>query len=77
LAIKEKLLGHDHPATALAQQNLAVLCADLGRPAEAEPLFCRALLTFTAALSPDHPHARNCRAHRDRLPAAKGHEVEA
>ena len=55
LALTEKTLGPDHPDVASALNNLAVLCRDQGRYAEAEPLFQRALAIAEKALGLDHP----------------------
>ena len=50
LAIREKALGLDHPAIAGSLNNLAVLYRSLGRYAEAEPLYQRALAIWENAL---------------------------
>ena len=55
LAIRERALGPDHPATAQSLNNLALLYRDQGRLAEAEPLWQRALAIFEQALGPEHP----------------------
>jgi len=55
VAIKEKALGPDHPDVATAMSNLAVLYANLGRYAEAEPLYKRSLAISEKALGPNHP----------------------
>ena len=41
--------------------NLAVLYKDMGRYAEAEPLYQRALTIFAQALGPTHPKVVTCR----------------
>jgi len=41
--------------------NLAVLYKDMGRYAEAEPLYQRALAVFEQALGPTHPKVVTCR----------------
>jgi predicted RNA polymerase sigma factor len=61
LAIKEKVLGTDHPNTSLTVDNMATLLAALGRSAEAEALYGRALAVFEAALGAAHPHTGICR----------------
>ncbi len=43
LAIREKVLGHDHPDVARSLNNLADLYQRQGRYADAEPLFKRRL----------------------------------
>ncbi|MEI2781231.1 MAG: tetratricopeptide repeat protein [Candidatus Competibacter sp.] len=55
LAIRERALGPDHPATAQSLNNLAELYRKRGRLAEAEPLFERALAIREQALGPAHP----------------------
>lgn len=53
LAIREKLLGPDHPEVAASLNDSAVLYRKQGRYAEAEPLHARALAIFEKALGPD------------------------
>ena len=55
LKIREKALGPDHPDTALALNNLALLYYSMGDYAKAEPLYQRALKIDEKALGPDHP----------------------
>ena len=55
LAIKEKILGADHPDTGLACNNLGVLMQSQRRDAAARELFARALAIFRAALGDEHP----------------------
>ena len=55
LKIDEKALGPDHPHTAPALNNLAVLYKAMGDYAKAEPLYQRALKINEKALGPDHP----------------------
>jgi tetratricopeptide (TPR) repeat protein/CHAT domain-containing protein len=55
LAIKEEVLGPDHPDVATTLNNLAVLYDNLGRYADAEPLYRRALAIREKALGPGHP----------------------
>jgi len=71
LAIKEKVLGKDHPDTALTVHNMATLLAGLGRAAEAESLYGRALAAFEAALGAEHPHTGICREGLEALRGAK------
>jgi hypothetical protein len=54
LAIKEKLLGLDHPDMALSVGNLAQLRVVQGQPGKAEPLYCRTLAIRKRALEPSH-----------------------
>jgi tetratricopeptide (TPR) repeat protein len=55
LAIREKVLGSDHPDVARSLNNLADLYERQGRYAEAQPLFERALSIRGRAVGPDHP----------------------
>jgi tetratricopeptide (TPR) repeat protein len=55
LALREKALGPDHPATALSLNNLALLLQDQGDLAGARALHERALAIREKALGPDHP----------------------
>jgi hypothetical protein len=54
LAIKEKLLGPDHPDTALTVAGLGALSRD-------ETLLRRALGIFESSLDPAHPLLATCR----------------
>ncbi len=55
LAILEKALGPDHPDTATALNNLALLSQNMGEYAKALPLHQRALAIREKVLGPDHP----------------------
>ena len=55
LAIREKVLGRDHPDVARSLNNLAGLYERQQRDAEAEPLYRRALMIRERALGSDHP----------------------
>ena len=55
LAINEKVLGPDHPDTALSLNNLALLLQDQGDLAGARALHERALAIREKALGPQHP----------------------
>ena len=55
LELSEKALGPDHPDTAMALSNLALLYSSMGDYAKAEPLYQRALKIYEKALGPDHP----------------------
>jgi tetratricopeptide (TPR) repeat protein/predicted Ser/Thr protein kinase len=46
LALKQKVLGDEHPDVAVGQSNVGVALHDLGRPADAVPLMTRAVATF-------------------------------
>ena len=55
LAIQERTLGADHPATANTLNNLSTYLDRRGRPEEAEPLQRRALAILEKRLGPLHP----------------------
>jgi tetratricopeptide (TPR) repeat protein len=55
LAIREKVLGSDHPNVAISLSDLAELYQAQGRYADAEPLFKRSLTIREKALGFDHP----------------------
>jgi tetratricopeptide (TPR) repeat protein len=55
LAIDEKALGPEHPATAMNLENLAELLEDKGDYAGAEPLLRQVLAIREKVLGPDHP----------------------
>jgi tetratricopeptide (TPR) repeat protein len=54
LAIRERVLGSEHPEVAMSLSNLAALYDHQGRYEEAEPLFKRALDIRERAPEPDH-----------------------
>jgi tetratricopeptide (TPR) repeat protein len=56
LAIREQVLGPEHPDTALSLNNLAGLLRAQGDYAAARPLSERALAIWEQVLGPDHPH---------------------
>jgi tetratricopeptide (TPR) repeat protein len=56
LAIREKVLGCDHPLTATSLNNLGRLLRDQGDLAGARPLFERALVIREKVLGPEHHH---------------------
>ena len=56
LAIREKVLGPDHPNVAQSLNNLATLYHAQRKYVEAEPLYKRALTIWEKALGPDHPN---------------------
>ena len=55
LAIREKVLGPNHPDVAATLNGLAELYRAQGRYADAEPLYKRSLAIREKALGPDHP----------------------
>jgi tetratricopeptide (TPR) repeat protein len=54
LAIREKVLGPDHPDTAVSLNNLGNLLQAMGKLAAARPYYERALAIREKALGPDH-----------------------
>src|SRR6266516_7073419 len=48
-------LGGDHPSTLIAVNNLALLYDDLGRYAEAEPLYVQVRAVRERVLGAEHP----------------------
>jgi CHAT domain-containing protein/tetratricopeptide (TPR) repeat protein len=54
LAIREQLLGFNHPNTAASLHDLASLFQAAGEYGEAEPLYARALAICEDVLGPDH-----------------------
>lgn len=61
LSVKEKILGADHPDTALTMNNLGVIVQKQGRSQEARALFELALGHLEARLGTDHPRTRMVR----------------
>jgi tetratricopeptide (TPR) repeat protein len=55
LAIREQVLGADHPHVATSLNNLAALYRAQGRYSEAEPLYQRALAILCHSLGREHP----------------------
>jgi tetratricopeptide (TPR) repeat protein len=72
LAIRESVLGPQHPATALSLNNLGLLLQDLGDPAAARPYLERALNIFETVLGPEHPYTRTVRGNLASLDEAEG-----
>merc|ERR1711965_565864 len=54
LALNEKTHGAEHPDTAAAVNNLALVLQDKGRVDEAEEMFRRVLAIFEKTHGPDH-----------------------
>jgi tetratricopeptide (TPR) repeat protein len=59
LAIRESVLGPEHPDTATSLNNLAELYHSQGKYEQAEPLFQRALAIRERVLGPEHPDTAN------------------
>lgn len=84
LAMKEQLLGEDHPEVAVNLHNLATMECARGRYKEAEPFYKRALEIREKTLGKDHPdvaavlmnYARLLR-HEDRGAEAESLEYRA
>ena len=55
LRIRQKVLGPEHPDTALSLNNLGTLYQDMGEYAKAEPLYQEALRIRQKVLGPEHP----------------------
>jgi CHAT domain-containing protein/Tfp pilus assembly protein PilF len=55
LAIREKILGTDHPDVASSLNNLGLLYIRQGQYAQAEPLLKRSLTIDEKVVGPDHP----------------------
>jgi tetratricopeptide (TPR) repeat protein len=63
LAIREEVLGPEHPATATSLNSLALLLRDQGDLAGARRLFKRALAIRKKILGPEHPDTAAVREH--------------
>lgn len=57
LALREKVLGPEHPETGVSLDNIGVVLRHLGRPAEALPYHRRALAITDATIGPDTSEA--------------------
>ena len=55
LAIREKILGAEHPDVATSLNNLALLYDHQGKYSQAEPLYLRALAIHEKVLGAEHP----------------------
>lgn len=67
LAIREKVLGAEHPDTASSLNNLAALYDTQGDYAQALPLLQRALAIFERALGKNHPSTKTVQANYEQL----------
>ncbi len=74
LAMKEKLVGPEHPVVANTLNNLAVICRRQERFDEAEELYARALQILEAGVEPDHPTLAKTRRNHDALVRARAEE---
>lgn len=68
LAISEKVLGPEHPDTALSLNNLGFLLRAQGDLSGARPHLERALAILTKRLGPDHPYTKTTQENLDLLP---------
>ncbi|CAM9878206.1 unnamed protein product, partial [Hapterophycus canaliculatus] len=59
-AIREKVLGPEHPGVATVLSNRAGLLYDKGNKNEAKGLYKSSLAIFEKVLSPDHPDVATC-----------------
>ena len=71
MAIREKVLGKNHPDVANSLNNLAVLYYELGKYAAAEPLYHRSLAIWGKTLGEDHPHTKQGKVNYELLLAKK------
>ena len=55
VAVREQVLGPDHPNLATPLHKLANVCDDMGRSAEAESLYRRVVAVRERAFDPGHP----------------------
>ena len=65
LAIRERVLGPDHPDTSHSLNNLAALYQAQGKYEQAEPLYQRALTIYTRAFGPQHPGTKTIQRNYD------------
>jgi len=70
LALKEQLLGPQHPDVALTLNNLGLLRKRQGEFSEAAQLYRRALSIFEQTLHAEHPRLKTCRANYAKLELA-------
>lgn len=68
LAIREKVLGAEHPDTATSLNNLAMLYQTQGEYAQALPLYQRALAIYEQVLGKDHPDTKIVRENYAQFP---------
>jgi hypothetical protein len=73
----ERALGADHPDTLTSRDNLALAYEDVGRAAEAIPLFGQTLGTRERLLGPDHPDTLTSRDNLAVAYQAAGRAAEA
>jgi tetratricopeptide (TPR) repeat protein len=59
LAIREKVLGAEHPSTATTYNNIAGVYKDQGDYAKARDLLCRAVIIYIICNLAEHPYAKS------------------
>jgi len=77
LALREKVLGPEHPDTATSLNNLALLYDNMGSYDKAEPLFRRSLAIHEKVLGPEHPDTATSLNNLAILYAAQGRSGES
>ena len=77
LAIREKVLGPEHPDVAASLSGLALLYQAQGNYAEAEPLYRRSLTIYEKVLGPEHPDVATSLANYAALLRKTGRADEA
>ena len=60
LAIREKVLGPQHPDVASTLETLGWMYELQGKPAEAKPLLSKAVTLYELDLGAEHPHVARC-----------------
>jgi hypothetical protein len=76
LAIREKVLGPEHPLTGQSLNNLALLLQDQGGLAGARPL-CERALAIGEKFQPEHPNTNRGRHNLARLRLSSGNAGDA
>ena len=76
-AIRERVLGPEHPNTAASLNNLAALYNRQGKYKQAEPLYQRALAICERMLGPEHPSTAQSLNNLATLYYAQGKYTEA
>ena len=67
LSIRRRVLGADHPDTAVSLNNLAALYRAQERYSEAAPLLKEAAEIMERVLGAEHPHTKIVRGNYERL----------
>src|SRR5262245_1414622 len=77
LAIRQKILGEQHPATAASYSNVGCYLYEQGKHVEALPLSRKALAISQQVLGEQHPETANCYNNVGFCLAAQGEHAEA